>query len=140
MDLDNDECAPRLRADLLPAQAPRMCFRIAVTEVESWLMADRDEIARFLGVSRALITQVPDDLADPKLSIVQTAQRSRARAIRDDLVPRPGSGRAVGPAYTSRIVEFVAQAWRPDVAANASDSLARCLNRLQELVEAESRA
>lgn len=136
MDLDNDECGPRLRAELLPDQSERMCFRIAVREVESWLMADRSEMASFLRVSSRRLPQSPDDLQDPKQSIVQAARHSRTRAIRDDIVPRPRSGRVVGPAYPSRMTEFVAL-WRPEVAAATSDSLRRCLARLAEFVEAE---
>jgi hypothetical protein len=136
MDLDRDECAPRLRADLLPQQSARMCFRVAVREVESWLLADRDGMANFLRVARNRVPTAPDDLEDPKLSIVNAARHSRAAAIRADMIPRPGSGRAAGPAYPSRMAEFVA-VWQLELAAAASDSLGRCLARLEAFVGAE---
>jgi hypothetical protein len=53
--------------------------------------------------------------------------------IREDMLPRRGSGRPIGPAYTSRMIEFVENNWRPEVAARSSDSLRRCLVRLREI-------
>jgi hypothetical protein len=136
MDLDNDECAPRLRTQLLPNQSERMCLRIAVKEVEAWLLADREEMAHFLRVAVSRVPTSPDEAHDSKQSIVQAARHSSHQAIRADIVPRSGSGRAVGPAYPSRMIEFV-ERWRPEVAAQRSDSLSRCLTRLGELVEGE---
>lgn len=41
VDLDhNPECAPPLKTAWLPNPPPRLCFRIAVRAVESWLLAD----------------------------------------------------------------------------------------------------
>ena len=52
VDLDHDaDCAPPARARWLPQPAPNMLFRIAVREVESWLLADREALASFLGVA-----------------------------------------------------------------------------------------
>jgi hypothetical protein len=65
---------------------------------------------------------------------VDLAARSRRRAIREDMVPRSGSGRSVGQAYASRLIEFVDGYWRPEMAANNSDSLRRCCERLDEIV------
>jgi hypothetical protein len=79
----------------------------------------------------------PETIDNPKHVMVQLAQLSRRREIRDDMTPRVGSGRTVGPAYTSRLIEFVAgpmAGWRPDVAAQVSGSLGRCLRCLQRLV------
>ena len=74
-------------------------------------------------------------LADPKLTLVNIARTSRRRDIRADMVPREGSGRAVGPAYTSRVIEYSQGPWRPHVAARYSDSLARFCTRLIEVIE-----
>lgn len=136
VDLDRDaDCAPPLRNVWLPHPAPLMCFRIAVRGVESWLLADRERIASFLGVSRARLPSNPEGLGDPKRAMVDLARRSRRNAIKDDMVPRPGSGRAVGPAYASRLIEFASGPWRPDVAADRCDSLRRALECLQRLLD-----
>jgi hypothetical protein len=136
VDLDrDDDCPPPFRERWLPHPAPRMCFRVAVRAIEAWLLADRERCARFLGVTVSRIPLEPESERDPKRVMVDLARHSRRRDIREDLVPRPGSGRAVGPAYTSRLMEFVESDWRPEVAANCSDSLRRCRQRLVQLVE-----
>ena len=93
VDLDNYDCAPLLLGDWLPSPASHMLLRVAVREVESWLLADRQAMAGFLAVSTALMPRAPEALADPKLELVNLAKRSRRRAIRQDIVPRPGSER-----------------------------------------------
>jgi hypothetical protein len=135
MDLNSDaECAPILRAALLPAEASMMRLRIAVREVEAWLLADRERFARFLGVPALGLPVSPEAEADPKRTVVAIARRSRRRELREDIVPRPGSGRSEGPGYASRIIEFVLdekRGWRPEVAALRADSLRRCLAALK---------
>lgn len=100
-------CAPPLRRSWLPEVSRYMCFRIAVHEVEAWMLADRERMASFLSVSVARIPSDPEALTDPKMTMVDLARRSRRRDVREDMVPRPGSGRSVAPAYTSRLIEFV---------------------------------
>lgn len=137
VDLDNDAaCPPEIIQEWLPSPAPRMCFRVAVREVEAWLLADRDRLARFLGVPVSRLPLDPEGLEDPKKTVVQLAEDSRRRDIREGLAPSPTSGRQVGPLYTSELGRFVSDSvggWRPDVAARSSMSLHRCISRLREL-------
>jgi hypothetical protein len=136
VDLDRDaDCAPPARARWLPEPAPLMCFRIAVRAVETWLLADRERFARFLGVKVASLPRSPEDVEDPKQLVVDLARTSRKRDVRVDLVPRRGSGRRVGGAYVDRLTEFVLGSWQPQAAAENADSLRRCLQCLAELVE-----
>jgi hypothetical protein len=108
LDLDNDfSCAPELIEAWLPRPQRLMCFRVAVREVESWLIADRERIASFLGISTSVVPLDPEKPLDPKDTVVSLARRSRRREIREDIVPRPGSGRTIGPAYVSRLMEYV---------------------------------
>ena len=135
VDLDDDaDCAAALRARWLPNPAPHLCFRVALREVETWLLADREAAARFLSVAKSRIPQHPEGVANPKEFVVKLARHSRRRDIREDLIPRPGSGRAVGPAYTSRLAEFASTKWRPPVASERSDSLSRAIRCIQRLV------
>lgn len=135
VDLDRDaECAPPARTQWLPAAATQMCFRIAVREIESWLLADRETLAAFLGVALSRVDANPEALDDPKATMVNLARRSRRRAIREDMVPRPESGRTEGPAYTSRLIEYAQGAWRPNIAAQHADSLRRLCERVAELI------
>ena len=139
IDLDRQtECAPRLRAQWLPDVAPLMCFRIVVRAIEAWLLADPERLGRFLGVAQTSIPVYPETLSDPKRDMIDLARQSKRRHIREDMVPRLGSGRSVGPAYTSRLIEFVldrSTGWRPEVAAGYADSLARCLTCIRKLVQ-----
>lgn len=141
-DLDHDaDCAPSLRAEWLPSKAPTLCLRIAVRAIETWFLADHERIANFLSIPVSRLPNEPESVADPKTLMVNLARRSRQRAIREDMVPRPGSGRSVGPAYASRLIEFVEsgdRGWRPDIAAMASDSLRGCLRCLDRLVRSSA--
>jgi hypothetical protein len=136
VDLDRDaECAPPLCQDWLPAPAPRLCFRVAVRAVEAWLMADAETLASHLGVALGRVPRDPEGLSEPKVAMVNLARQSRDRAIREDMVPRPGSGRPVGPAYSSRLIEYVERRWRPEVAAQHADSCRRAIACLRHLVQ-----
>lgn len=135
VDLDRDaDCAPPFCAAWLPRAAPLMCFRCAVRAAESWLLGDAKALAQFMRVSPTSIPHDPEVLPDPKRFLVDLACRSRRPAIREDMVPPPKGGRAVGPAYTARLIEFVEHHWRPEEAARHVDSLDRCRRRLAELV------
>lgn len=134
IDLDHDaSCVPEFLEQVLPEPAPGMTLRVAVRQIETWLLADRAGFASFLGVRSHDIPRDPDVLDEPKRLVVDLARRSQQRAITEDLVPRPGSGRSVGPAYTSRMIEFVTDRWRPHEAAERSPSLARCLAAIERL-------
>jgi hypothetical protein len=139
VDLDQDaDCAPRLRAAWVPSPAPRLCFRVAVHAVEAWLMADVEAISAFLGVARSKVPTCPDSETVPKQTLVNLARTSRRRTIREDMVPRPDSGRAVGPAYVSRLVEFASIHWSPGKAGARSESLRRAVARLEELAATDA--
>lgn len=134
VDLDHEaDCAPPLCTDWLAASAPRLCFRVAVRAVEAWLMADAEALATFLSVARGKVPSDPEGLAAPKETLVNLARASRKREIREDMVPRQGSGRAIGPAYASRLIEFVSSHWRPAEAAHRADSLRRAIACLKHL-------
>jgi hypothetical protein len=137
VDLNSDaRCAPLLRQDWLPTPpAPRLCFRVAIRQVEAWLMADAETLASYLGVGRQKIPANPEAVLDAKAEMVNLARVSRRREIRADMVPRQGSGRSVGPAYTSRLIEYAERHWRPEIAALCADSLRRAIDCLRRLVE-----
>ena len=134
VDLDHDfDCAPLLRKEWIQQTAPLMVFRVAVREVESWLMADGETLAEFLGVAKARVPVDVESLGDPKRALVDIAARSRIKKIRDDIVPRPGSGRETGRAYSTRMIQYVETLWRPDFAAESCASLAACKKRVSEM-------
>ena len=138
IDLDHDaDCAPPYQKSCLPNPAPYMIFRVAVREIEAWLLADRESLAKFLSVGVSRIPHDPENLNSPKSTMVEIARHSRRRDVRENMVPRVGSGRKIGPAYTSLLIEFARNpehGWRPSVAAKSSDSLDRCMRRLEQLI------
>ena len=106
-------------------------LRIAERMLESWLLADTG-LARFLGVSSALLPRNPDAEVNPKQTLVNLARRSKSRSVRNDLVPEEGSLGIVGKGYTPRMSEFIEQHWRPNEAQRRSDSLRRALMAIRE--------
>jgi hypothetical protein len=136
VDLNSDDiCAPLARLRWLPAPANRICFRIVVREIEAWLMADRASLARFLSVPSSVVPAEPEAVDDPKERMVEIARRSRSRHVREDMVPRAGSGRSTGDAYDARLSEFARSVWDPPTAALNSDSLRRAIDCLLRLTQ-----
>jgi hypothetical protein len=136
LDLDSDApCAPTLVSQRMPSPSKLLCFRVAVRAVESWLLADRKEFASFMGVRMGELPDSPDLVLDPKGFVVQLARSSKRKQLRNELVPRLGSGKRVGPAYTSRMMEFSLYRWDPVRAENLSESLRRCRTGIRELAQ-----
>lgn len=136
VDLDRDAgCAPPYRGRILPDPAPLMCLRVAVREVEAWLLADRESLARFLKIPPAKIPERPEEEEDPKRTMVNLARQSRAPRIRMRMAPKEGGGN-VGKAYTSLLEDYVAKSWSPARAARRADSLRRALLAIRRLGEA----
>lgn len=139
VDLDQEfECAPLLVTEWLPRPHQYMRFRVVVRQIEAWLLADAVRFSEFFGVRRTAVPGSPDELVDAKDALLALVAGSARRAIRVDMLPRPRSGRRVGPAYTSRLIEFttnVSNGWRPNAAAANSPSLSSCIARLNELIK-----
>lgn len=125
-----EPCPADIRAEWFGSRPLNVLFRVAVMEIESWVLADRDRIAAMLGVPVHRIPLDTDGIPQPKEFLVNLARRSRFSAIRQDLVPAPRSTAAVGPFYNPRMIAFVSEQWRPKDAAAISRSLARSMDRL----------
>lgn len=137
-DLDHDaECAPELVAKLLPRPAPGMALRVAVRAVEAWFLGDAETLADFVGVPVARVPTRPEELADPKSALLELARRTRKRALREGMVPRPKSGAVEGPEYVSLLVQYALEHWRPGVAALRCDSLCRCMKHLHRWLQGD---
>lgn len=137
-DLDSLSCVPTLIEDWFGCRLQEfkkrrhanLIFRVAVREVEAWVMADRENFAAFLGVSRHLIPDQTDNIPDPKKLLLELASKCRNRDLRNDIVPRPGDKRNIGPDYNGRLGEFVQSSWRAQSAYAHSSSLARAWKTL----------
>lgn len=132
MDLDRGTCPAGLIGQLLRRPPyPNFLFRIAVREVESWLLADKKGIAQFLRVSQALIPRNPDLQLDPKQDLINLARKSRNREIREDIVPT-SEHTSIGPGYNSVLARFVSSDWNFREGCLNSDSLRRFCQRVDE--------
>lgn len=133
IDLDREICAPSLIAALFPydTKHSNLIFRIAVREVETWLLADQDAFARFTGISRTLIPDSVDDLSDPKQFFMNLIRRSNRRRIKESILPRQGSTAQIGRNYNGALVEYVVEFWRPDIARTNSNSLNKAMIALE---------
>lgn len=132
IDLDQEECPIELIHKLLPeGRHADFMLRIAVREVEAWLIADRQNLAQFLGVSVSQIPQTPDKCPQPKAAIISAARKSTKRDIKRDLLPVEGSGSSEGKNYTSQMLKFITQHWDIDTAVQHSESLRRAIGAIQ---------
>ncbi len=124
-DLDRVHCPSELLRNWISEQPhPNFLFRIAVREVESWLLADSCSLAEFLQIEVIHIPADPDSLVDAKSELLKLAQRS-PRKIRTGLLPRPGSRATIGPEYNSLLNQFIISCWDIEKAAQQSPSLQR---------------
>ena len=128
-DLDKNECAPTLILEWLTVPLhPNLIFRVAVREVEAWVLADREAFSDFLGISTKNIPSDVDSIQDPKRKLISLARTSPKRNLKDSLIPRAGSTARVGRDYNGRLSAFVRSYWRLNESKLSSPSLLRAAN------------
>ena len=135
-DLDSPrDCPPRLiRSWIRGTLNPKFFFRVAVMEVEAWVMADRIGFAAFLSVPMHRIPSPTDNILNPKEFLLSLARRSKKKTIREALVPTQGSTLGIGNQYNTLLSEFVQDHWDLERAATASPSLKRTLDRISQVI------
>lgn len=134
-DLDRANCLVEFRDQWLVVAPPQnLILRIAVREVESWVLADHVALRALIG-AKGVLPAAPDDLADPKQSLLRLVGNA-PRQIREDLLKTIGGNMAQGLGYNARLTAWVNSEWSPQRAADRSPSLARARLRLNEVVGA----
>jgi hypothetical protein len=127
------QCVAQLRDQWLPVpNESRLLLRLAVTEAESWVIADREAAAGALAIPASSLPHRPEDEPDPKRLLLTLVARSRKRIIREEMVSsvdrnKPGTG------YNLHLRAFVRSFWEPLRAADRSPSLARAVSRISAL-------
>jgi hypothetical protein len=125
-------CPPQLIKSWIKGDLnPKFFFRVAVMEVESWIMADRKGISDFFSIPLTRIPKDTDAILQPKEFLVSLARLSKKRSLREEIVPRPGATTKVGPGYNIRLEEFVRGHWHIERATSVSTSLQRTFARLR---------
>lgn len=137
-DLDNIVCAGELIRewfsipDTNPVSLPNeILFRVAVREIESWILADRQAWAEYINIPEANFSDSPDELDDPKqhlLTVIRNKGRSR---LHREMLPRQAAH--IGPEYNKVLSEFILSSWKPSRAAVRSPSLKRAIRALDEI-------
>lgn len=126
-------CPPTIISSWLKEEASKyFIFRIAVMEIESWVMAHREAFAEFFSISLDRIPQNMDELSDPKQFLINLVRHSRSKRLRADIIPDTGSTAKVGPDYNNRLSQFVQNKWNVFEAEMHSESLRRALFRIKE--------
>jgi uncharacterized protein DUF4276 len=132
-DLDRNECAPALISEWLGIEPHcNFLFRVAVREIEAWLLADRKGIAKFLGIRMSKIPNSPEELDDPKQVLINLA-RSGKKRINDALVPAQNSTAQIGVEYNIELTRFIRSSWNINKAKEQSNSLNRTIERIKQL-------
>jgi hypothetical protein len=133
-DLDQIVCPVNLITDWLrnKPKPTKLLLRVAVREIESWLLADHDGIISLLGSGVTKLLANPELLSDPKRELLRYAQKA-PRKVRADMLPEQNALALTGLGYNRRMSDFVRNVWSPTRAATRSESLRRTRERLATL-------
>lgn len=112
-----------------------LIIRVVDVCVESWILADRDGLAAFCGLSPSAI---PDSAALERMGshkevLLNVLSKARIKDVREAMVRRTKGELSFGPLYGRRLADFASRHWSAVRAADHNDSLARALARLTQL-------
>ncbi len=137
-DLDTGPCAGALirewfgiaeeDAIALPTE---VVFRVAVREVESWILADREVWADYIGISETNFSAAPDTLADPKQHLLNVVRKKGRRKRHREMLPRGTAN--IGPGYNDVLCAFVEDHWSSNRASARSPSLKKAIDALNRV-------
>jgi hypothetical protein len=146
-DLDTIDCAPTLIRNWFTdkgiSRHKNLTFRVAVTEGESWLLADRKGFATWLKIPIDLIPppasqnprKEPKEIevrphCKPSLFIMKNlASQSTDKEKCRMLTPREGARK--GPQYNSCLLPFIEDKWNITAAIQCSSSLRRAIHEIK---------
>ncbi|MBN1409647.1 MAG: hypothetical protein JW969_02310 [Spirochaetales bacterium] len=136
-DLDQYECPP----DIINKWFDRPCrknliFRIAVREVEAWLLADTRGFSDFVKLDESWIrkqTGNVEKIFNPKEILLSIVKRCKLRHLREDIIRVDKNQIKQGPGYNTRLQDFTENYWSIDRAKKNADSLFRSINSLLRL-------
>jgi len=135
-DLDRYRCPPDLITDWIAHPLHQnLLFRVAVREVESWILGDGSGLSEFMRLKKAFLIPNPESLKNPKEELLKLALRCPMRQIRDALAWCENStGRiSQGPDYNGTLGRFVMNDWNISSARSKCHSLERLFAALQSL-------
>jgi hypothetical protein len=107
-----------------------LLFRVVVREIEAWLLADRQNFAKWLGISMDIVPREPETIEDPKQALLNLVKRSKQRNLKTMILPEKRSYSPVGLGYNTELTAYVRHYWDPKQAAESAPSLSRALHRI----------
>lgn len=130
VDLDKDSCPPNKIHDWLTnPKNENLIFRIAVREIESWIVGDTKNFSKFLHLREKKLKRRVDSIANPKQYIFKLVTEANLKHLKG-ICPKPGA--RIGPEYNDKLKRFVLNSWDPNLARENSPSLNRTIDRLKE--------
>jgi hypothetical protein len=132
IDSDNEGCAKKLLHSLIKKAPPSdFILRIAVHEIESWVLADFNNLIKALNIKSGRCPSNTDTIIQPKEYILNLVRKSASKSIRKSLLPTKVGAASQGPGYNSVMVQFVMDKWNISNASLNSESLNRTVLCLQ---------
>lgn len=131
-DLDKISCPPQLIAGWTENFTihPNLIFRVAVKEIEAWILSDTVGFSKFSGIGRSRLPTKVEELNDPKATLLGLVARFGKAKIREALLPRDEYA-TIGPNYNLLLGEFVAEQWDVHRARANAQSLDRMVTKLE---------
>jgi len=133
-DLDRLECPVTLLKEWGACKNPlpaNLLLRIAVREVESWVLADHEGVRKLIGPKGALPPK-PDNLPEPRQHFLDLVRKFAPRPIKQGLLPAKGVIASKGLEYNHILKEWIGSDWNPQRGAMRSSSLRRALAALKK--------
>lgn len=132
VDLDNETCPPDLIKQWMSniTKDVNLIFRVAVKEVETWLLADRTNFSKYLGISKDRIRPDVESIQNPKEFIIELAKKSKKRNIKEDIIPDKNTSVKIGKNYNNCLTDFVVNKWDMSEARKISKSLDKTIKAI----------
>ena len=110
-------------------------FRVAIREIEAWIMADRKGFAPYLSVSPDNFPDDSESILDPKRFLLNLIDaKCKKKRFREML---PLKGQKIGINYNPILVDFVENHWNIANATLHSSSLRRAIDRIGSFLESK---
>jgi hypothetical protein len=133
IDLDQDECAPSLINNWFAGDINRrLICRVAVTEAESWLIADTKNFSKYFGIPFNKMRTDPELLPDPKDFIFRMVGSHSNARLKNAIIPKKHA--KIGRGYNTEMTRFIADHWDPSTARNYSPSLGKAIDSINGFI------
>ncbi len=136
LDLDNKNDLQEFKNNIegqIRNKDEKLKIIVPVREVESWLLADREGLSKFLAVSKDKIDREPELLLDPKEKIINLARQSRDSNIKKGIPPKQGAAAKMGLSYNTLLSSFIREHWDISRAFELSQSLRETISFIDEI-------